>query len=64
MVYIGKRIKLKCMRIAPVFELIKTLTAAEVKMLKQRAESPNAAFLSLLKIMVQAPTNEDRKSVV
>lgn len=50
---------MKCMRIAPVFELIKTLTAAEVKMLKQRAESPNAAFLSLLKIMVQAPTNDE-----
>lgn len=47
------------MRIAPVFELVKTLSVAEVKMLKHRAESPNAAYLSLLKIMVQAPDNNE-----
>ncbi len=47
------------MRIAPVFELIKTLSPGEVKMLKKRSESPNAAFIGLLEIMVGATNNSD-----
>jgi hypothetical protein len=59
LVYIGKQVKLKFMRIAPVFELIKTLSPAEIKMLKQRAQSGDVAFLALLKIMANAESKSD-----
>lgn len=50
---------MKFMRIAPVFELIKTLSTAEIKMLKQRAQSGEVAFLALLKIMANAENKND-----
>ncbi|MBP6730598.1 MAG: hypothetical protein KA149_00980 [Chitinophagales bacterium] len=51
--------EIAAMRIAPVFELIKTLSPGEVKMLKKRSESPHAAFIGLLEIMVAATNNSD-----
>lgn len=47
------------MRIAPVYDLIKTLSSAEVKMLRKRSESPKAAFIGLLEIMLVAQKNDD-----
>ncbi len=46
------------MRVAPVFELVKTLSPAQIKLLGRRSE-PHAAFITLLKIMQQAPQKEE-----
>lgn len=51
--------EIAAMRIAPVFELIKTLSAGELKMLKKRSESPQAAFIGLLEIMIAATNNSE-----
>jgi hypothetical protein len=50
LLYIGNR-KKSTMRIAPVYELIKSLSDAELKALAKRSESPRSAYLTLLGIM-------------
>lgn len=47
------------MRIAPVFDLVKTLTDGELKLLKKRAHDTDAAYLDLLRIFKNAVTNNE-----
>lgn len=51
--------ELTAMRIAPVYELITTLTPGEVKMLRHRSGSPKAAFIGLLNIMLSVQKNDE-----
>lgn len=48
-----------CMRKAPVFELVKTLSPADLKMLRKRTESNTSAYIGLLDILVDAPKNNE-----
>lgn len=43
------------MRIAPVYELVKSLSVTELKQLKQRCESPKSAYMTLLEILKASP---------
>lgn len=47
------------MRIAPVYELVKSLSVAELKQLKRRSESPKSAYLTLLDIMKASPLKSE-----
>lgn len=47
------------MRITPIYELIQSLTNAEVKQLKKRSESPQSAFLTLLGVMKSADRKDE-----
>lgn len=47
------------MRIAPVYELIKTLTPGELKIMHKRSESTGAAFIGLLNVMATAAVNNE-----
>jgi hypothetical protein len=54
--------EIACMRKAPVYELVKTLTTGEVKMLRKRSESAGAAYIGLLDILVAAPANNETET--
>lgn len=51
--------EIACMRKAPVFELVKTLTTGDLKMLHKRSESAGAAYIGLLDILAAAPANNE-----
>lgn len=47
------------MRIAPVYELVKTLTPGELKVMRRRSESAGAAFIGLLDVMAASADNNE-----